>query len=136
MTHQTTGILRYSIDDDGYWLVAETDPALGAYYLSLLPKHLGARRGRHDTHCTIVRGGRDVPAKLSAWGKYEGERVEFNYEHGVLSSGPYYYLRVMSKRFEDIRTELGLPLDNGAYDSPPAPYAKYFHITVANSKDR
>lgn len=133
MIHQTSGVLHYSIDD-GYWLVAQVDPDIGAYYRALLPKHFGAKRGRHDSHCTIVRGGRDVPPNMAAWGKYEGEKVLLDYEPSVLSSGPYHYIRVLSKRFEEIRSELGLPLDNAAYDPPPAPYAKWFHITVGNEK--
>lgn len=139
----TTGKLHYSIDDDGYWLIARVDPGLGAYYRALLPKGSPVKAGRHDSHCTVVRGGRDVPPNdapchgrgLAAWGKYEGEKVEILVEPGLLVSGPYYFLRVLSHRFEEIRRELLLPLDNGAYDPPPAPYAKWFHITVGNTKD-
>lgn len=134
MAHRTRGVLRYTIDDDGYWLVADVNPDICAYYRALLPKHFGAKRGRYDAHCTIVRGGRDVPPNLAAWGKYEGEVVELDYEPGVHATGPYYFLKVLCKRFEDIRTELGLPLDNGAYDQPPPPFTKWFHITVANEK--
>ena len=131
---QTSGILRYSTDADDGWLVADLDPGLGAYYLALLPKHLGVRRGKYDTHCTIVRGGRDVPARLDAWGKHEGEVVTFDYEPVVRSSGLYYWLGILSIRFENIRTELGLPLDNKAYASPPAPFSKWFHTTIGNIK--
>lgn len=131
---ETTGTLRYSTDGSGYWLIAELDTQIGAYYRALLPKWFGAKAGRHDTHCTVVRGGRDVPSNVAAWGKYEGERVLCHYEPGLLVAGPYYYLRVVSKRFEEIRQELGLLLDNGAYEPPPPGYAKWFHITVANAK--
>lgn len=135
MTLRTlSGTLRYRVDHDGYWLVAEVDPALGAYYRALMPKYLGLKRGRYDTHCTIVRGGRDVPMCMAAWGRYEGEPVSFFYEPGVRSRGCYYWLGVLSKRFEAIRLELGLMLDNGAYDPPPVPFVKWFHITVGNSK--
>lgn len=132
---ETSGVLRYAVDADGYWLVAECDPSLGAYYRALVPKTVPIKRGRYDSHVTIVRGGRDVPPNVAAWGKYEGERVRFEVEPGLHASGPYYYLRLVSRRFEEIRRELGLGLDNAAYAPPPAPYAKWFHITIGNTKD-
>lgn len=131
---ELSGVLRYRIDADGYWLLAEIDPDLGAYYRSLLPKHIVVNRGRFDTHCTIVRGGRDVPPNMAAWGKHEGERVQFFCEHGVHTAGPYYWLKVRCTRFEAIREELGLPLDGGAYEPPPPPFKKYWHITIGSTK--
>jgi hypothetical protein len=132
--YEHCGVLRYTIDADGYWLVAEVDPNLCAYYRALVPKGLPINRGRHDAHCTIVRGGRDVPPNMAAWGKYEGERVQFFCEHGIHTAGPYYWLKVRSKRFEEIRAELGLPVENGAYEPPPAPFLKYWHITIGSTK--
>jgi hypothetical protein len=130
---QCSGILRYS-QIGGYRLIVEIDAQLGSYYRALLPKYFNVKSSRHPTHITVVRTGRDVPSNLSAWGLHEGERVQFFYEPGIHESKTYYWLQILSKRLEEIRTELGLVLDGSAYGKPPEPFIKYFHCTIGNKK--
>jgi len=130
-----SGVLHYS---GAYRLVVDVDPELSRYYRSLLPKSWPCATQRYATHITVVRPERDVPPNLAAWGKYEGENVEFHYEPGVRQGKVFYWLRVCSTRLEDIRLELGLPCQvsfdpsEASYTTPPAPFRKYFHITLGN----
>jgi hypothetical protein len=134
-----TGILHYS-NLGNYRLVVDIDPELGDYYRSLMPKYLKASPGRFPTHITVVRPEKDVPSNLSAWGKYEGQKVDFLYENEIVHGKKYFWLRALSKRLEEIRTELGLGLErsktvtDASYDEPPRGYAKFWHITIANIK--
>lgn len=128
-----SGILRYS-QGVPYRLIVEVDPDLGAYYRSLLPKYIKVSPGKYSTHITVVRVGKDNPNNLSAWGKYEGERIQFYYEHEIHRGRTYFWLRILCKRLEDIRLEMGLGLDNSAYSKAPLPFKKYFHITIGNTK--
>lgn len=138
MFHKASGVLRYS--GSPYRLVVEIDQALGDYYRSLMPKYLNAKPQRYSTHITVVRPEKEVPVNMSAWGKYEGEQVEFLYESDVIHGKTYYWLRVLCKRLEEIRVELGLGLErsktpsDASYSEPPEGYAKFFHITIANNK--
>lgn len=131
-----TGILRYSTAP--YRLVVEIDDELARYYRALLPKWYPCVSQRYQTHVTVVRPERDVPLNLTAWGKYEDERIEFFYEPGVRRGKVFYWLRVCCTRLEDIRLELGLPCQvsfdpsEASYTVPPAPFRKYFHVTIGN----
>jgi len=139
MFFTSSGILRYS-QGAPYRLTVEIDHDLGSYYRALMPKHLRIAPGRYPTHITVVRVGKDDPKNLEHWGKYEGEKVEFLYEPRVVHGKTYYWLRVLSKRLEEIRLELGLGLErsktpsDASYEDPPPGYAKFFHITIANNK--
>jgi hypothetical protein len=99
----------------------------GRYYRSLLPKAKDVQRQAYPPHITVVRTGLETPPDMEAWGKYEGEIVEFTYAPIVVTDGVYYYLDVESERIAEIRKELGLPRyrfgDN-----------KKYHITIGNVK--
>lgn len=133
-----SGILHYS--GPPYRLVVDIDPELGRYYRALIPKYLHVAPSRHPMHVTVVRTEKDHPTNLSAWGKYEGERVHFLYESSIVHGKTYYWLRILCTRLEEIRLELGLGLErsktptDASYDAPPAPYRKFFHTTVGNNK--
>lgn len=137
--YECSGVLRYSMTG-GYRLIVDIPCDLGNYYRALAPKYLHLRRPMYPTHITVVRPEKDVPKNLAAWGKYEGETVKFLYEARVTHGKQYYWLRVLSKLLEDIRTELGLGLErsktpsDASYEEPPQPYVKFFHCTVANTK--
>lgn len=134
-----SGILHYSKNKD-FRLVVDVDPELGDYYRALMPKYLNVSPQRFPTHITVVRPERDVPNNLAAWGKYEGERIQFQYEPVVVHGKRYYWLRALSKRLEAIRVELGLGLErsktvtDASYDEPPHGFAKFWHITIGNCK--
>lgn len=130
----SSGILHYSIDG-GYRLVIDVDKSIAAYYRALLPKEWGVVGGRHPAHITVVRCYAETPTNLAAWGKHEGERVEFFYESGLRWDESYYWLRVLSKRIEELRIELGLSVERKpGWSVPPPGFSKYFHLTVGNSK--
>ncbi len=132
-----SGVLKYS-QSGQYRLVAEIDPELTRYYRTLVPKYYNLSQGRYPAHVTIVRTGKDNPKNLTNWNKYEDQRVYFQYETGVKSDNTYFWLRILSKQFEEIRTELGLeliPTGVASYSKPPSPFVKYFHCTIGNKKN-
>ena len=78
-------------------------------------------------HISVIRGecARDKNGRVDRrfrdlWGKYEGERIMFTFDPHMGVSSRYMYFRVMSRRLNDIRAELGLP---------PNPTIK-MHLTV------
>lgn len=120
--------------------MVDVDPELGAYYRALMPKHLRILPGKYTTHITVVRPEKEIPLNFTVWNKYEGQKIEFLYESRVVHGKMYYWLRVLSKRLEEIRLELGLELErsktltDASYDAPPQPFIKFFHCTIGNSK--
>lgn len=112
-------------------MVANIDQQIADYYRSLIPKWKNVSRGRWPAHITVVRITRDTPSNLDAWGKYEGESVEFLYSGEIHHDSTYFWINVWSKHLEDIRHELGLP--NVSYTAPPG-FLKNFHCTIANNK--
>lgn len=138
LLYQSSGILRYS--DNPYRLVVEVDQELVSYYRSLIPKYLCVSSSRYPAHITVVRPEKESPKNLELWKKYEGEELDFLYEPIVVHGKNYYWLRVLSKRLEEIRAELGLGLErsktltDASYELPPEPYLKFFHTTIANCK--
>jgi hypothetical protein len=138
--YKSAGVLRYSREGDQFRLVVNIDPEFGNYYRALMPKYLGVSPQRYQTHITVVRPFRDTPTNPSVWGKYEGETIEFLHEPEIVYGKNYFWLRALSKRLEEIRTELGLGLErsktitDASYEIPPAPFSKFWHITIANNK--
>lgn len=107
-----------------WWCQVSIHQSLSEYYRWWVKKELGIYinlpiwRG----HCTIVRG--ETPKNLKAWNKYQGEVVEFEYSEEIRWSELYFWLPVYSRRFEEIRMELGLS---------PRPRVN-FHFTLGNLK--
>ena len=122
------GKLHYD-DTDGHWVTLYVDQDLSNYYRSFIPKHERVVRPRWDAHITVVRGGIDFPPKISYWGNYEGEIVEFIYDSYPLNGNGYYWVNAWSKRLEAIRSELGLA-NVSKYALRPTGYEKTFHITI------
>jgi hypothetical protein len=131
--YNSTGIVRYE-RANGYKLTVEVGRELARYYYSLIPKYNRTNRPRYGAHITIVRVGVEVPPILSAWGRYEGEKVEFLYDPYVHYGRSYYWLNVFCRRLEVIRSELGLPITS-RYTVPPEGFTKCFHMTIANEKN-
>lgn len=129
---ETQGRLRYSIHPEvGYKLIVEVDPAISHYYRSLVPKYVYLKPQMYPAHISVVR--KETPPKIEFWGKYEGEFVTFSYDNYIQNGKVYYWLNAFSKRLEEIREELGLPVDS-PYTRPPDGLAKTFHITIGNLK--
>jgi hypothetical protein len=57
-------------------------------------------------HVTVVRD--EEPINKAFWGKYEGQRVVFEYHPAIMTNGDYYWLTVNSPGLLEIREELGL----------------------------
>ncbi len=83
-------------------------------------------------HITIVRPEKENP-KLAHWGKYEGKELTFKYGNIICWDSIYFWLRVFCVELEDIRLELGLPVES-VYTRPPDGHRKIFHLTIANLK--
>ena len=130
---KTSGYLRYSGQGDRLKLVVEIDKDLSDYYRSLIPKSFHVQKPRWPAHCTVVRTSKERPALLDAWKKYEGERIELEYNPYVMIDNVYYWLNTWNDRLVDIRTELGLPPKSRLTMSPSGGH-QCFHITIANKK--
>lgn len=132
MLYNACGTLDYKIADVGYRLVVEVEQDLADFYRALIPKARGVNRQRYGAHISVVR--HEVPVNLDVWGKYQGEKIEFTYDNEVKWGTVYYWLNCFSKRLEEVRTELGLPVSS-QYTRPPGSWIKCFHCTVGNVKD-
>lgn len=129
--HKSHGILRYSIEPIvGHKLIVEVDREISNYYRDLIPKYIDWTPQKYPPHISVVRY--ETPL-TDAWGKYDGEQIEFEYS-GIIHSGTtYWWLNAFSERLEEIRVELGLPISS-EYTRPPEGFDKVFHITLANCK--
>jgi hypothetical protein len=132
MLYEATGILRYGSAEYGHKLTVEVEQDLADYYRRLIPKAKGVIRQRYGAHVSVVR--KETPVNLDAWGKYEGESIDFVYDSEVKSGKVYYWLNCFSTRLEEIRIELGLPVSS-EYTRPPDSWVKCFHMTLGNTKD-
>jgi len=118
---QSFGVLRYYAS----WAILLIDQQVAEYYFSLIPKYYYAQRQMYDAHITVVRFGVEVPTNMSVWGKYDGEKIMFEYVPVVESGGVYFFLNAYSERIGDIRVELGLPRYR---------FSDHYHITIGNLK--
>jgi hypothetical protein len=127
------GKLNYTMDRVGHRLVVSLSRSFGNYYRSLVPEDLPIQGTRFPPHITVVRAGRDIPTDLGAWGRYEGEVVEFAYPSYIHVGRDYYWLEVWCARLEDIRVELGLGRIS-EWTKPPGGRDRCFHTTIGNRK--
>jgi hypothetical protein len=132
MLYNAIGKLDYKIVEVGYRLVVEVDQDIADFYRSLIPKSRCVNRQRYGAHISVVR--HETPVNLDVWGKYQGEMVEFTYDSEIKWGTVYYWLNCFSKKLEEVRTELGLPVSS-QYTRPPGSWVKCFHMTVGNNKD-
>lgn len=127
--YTSTGRLRYG--RNSWWLCVDCDQGLADYYRALLPKAWNTSRGRYDAHITVARD--EEPPNKEFWKKYDGESLEFFYLPGIKQGKIYYWLDIYCVRLEEIRLELGLPVEN-KFEPPLPGYRKRFHLTIANIK--
>lgn len=131
--YSSFGKLNYSIVDGNYRLVVECDQGIADMYRSLIPKYYNVNRPRCPAHITVVRPYKETPADLTDWEAYQGESVEWFYEPHIRTDGMYFWLNTFCNRLEDIRLELGLPVQS-EFAQPPERFKKYFHVTLVNCK--
>jgi hypothetical protein len=124
----STGTLRYGYTN----LVLDVDQGIVDYYRAMLPKWVRTNKQMYPAHISVVR--KEVPPNMQFWGKYAGEQIEFRYSNVIRNSAMYYWLDAWSERLEQIRLELGLPVDS-PFTRPPDGFAKTFHVTIGNTKD-
>jgi len=132
MMFESTGVLQYTTYPE-YRLVALVDQGITDFYRSLIPKWELVNRPRWPAHITIVRPGYEEPINLEPWGKHEGESLQFFYDSHIHKGEAYYWLNIWSVRLEEIRRELGLPVEN-KFTIPPKGFSKTFHCTIGNLK--
>ena len=128
---KSSGILRYTRTDTSLKLVVEIDKELTRYYRALIPKYIKSSPQMYAPHISLVR--KEIPPNMEVWDKYEGQEIDFFYENIVYFGDVYCWLNVFSKRFEEIRAELGLRVES-IYTLPPEGFVKCFHTTLGNFK--
>lgn len=125
------GKLRYSKPEDKFKLIVEVDRGIGAFYRSLIPKYYRSHPQKYPPHISVVRN--EKPKNLNFWDKYEGCKINFEYDSFIFNNNTYFWLDVYSDDLVKIRKELGL---NSKYISHPNGKSRdTFHITLANTKD-
>lgn len=129
MIYSSIGTLHYEPTK----LIVQVDQELSDYYRKLIPKYIENRPQLYPAHISVVR--KEIPVNKQFWGKYEGQDVEFFYEPFIHSGKFYFWLNVFCVKLEEIRLELGLPVDS-PFTRPPDSFLKVFHITLANSKGK
>lgn len=129
--HKSIGTLHYERTAGSFKLIVSVDPGIYLFYRSLIPKYHTAYPQRYAPHISVVR--KEVPQDPSAWGKHEGEQVEFLYDPDIQRDARYWWMNVFSTQLEEIRKELGLPVTS-PYTLPPSGFEKCFHMTLGNRK--
>ena len=122
----STGQIAYFANPPHYKSIVVVDSELARYYRQQVPVEVKLNRPKYSAHISVVRN--EIPVNLNAWAAYEGQAIEFEYEHQIYNDELYYWLNCYSPRLEEIRQELGLTSTrspNGAHR---------FHCTLGNLK--
>lgn len=129
---KSIGTLRYSHSKEYGWrLVLDIDPGISMFYRSLIPKWYSVNSQAAKPHITLIR--RQRPINTEPWGRYEGEKIEFEYDPYIHTDGKtYWWLNCYSTRLEEVAEELGMEFVN--YIEPVKGYKKVWHTTIANMK--
>lgn len=123
MLLESEGILQYG---PGIKAILLINQQIVDYYYTLIPKYKYVKPQMYPAHITIVRLNKESPTNMLAWGKYQSEKIKFQYDNEIKSDGKYYYLDTYSDMIGEIREELGLPKYRDNKDS--------YHITIGNTK--
>jgi hypothetical protein len=144
---------------DEWWAILRCDIGLSKYYRSMVensasrivPSDLWLDSAKLDTsidkhwmvsirkfktspsawgpHVSVIRG--EKPLDLTAWKKYQDERVEFTYDPRYINTnGRHWWFRVKSPRLEEIRKELGLTPQPTFIDYHGNTRVNPFHFTI------
>lgn len=125
------GTLAYSTDP--YRLVLNVCQDLANFYRKQVPKSVPIQPQRYQAHISVIR--KEIPQNLPAWNRYQGHKIDFEYEAFVYNNDRYWWINCWSKRLEEIRVELGLPASSRVTRSPDGDPRRKFHITVGNTKE-
>ena len=133
----SSGTYKYNKPKPGgnWWLVIECDTEIGRYYRHLYTTYcIGFQRPIENpgliqipywpTHISVIKRISPPENKKPLWGKYEGKKVEFLYNHRISNYGSYFATAVICLDAARVVRELGLFV-------PPYP----FHMTVGNTKN-
>lgn len=127
---------RYGMKNNtNWWCVINVDKEITRYYRWWIQRELHIK-GLHppswDAHISVVRGSGDIvsydrnlvrdkndaPDRFALWKKYDGEQVEFWYDHNPQRGkdrpelqGTFWNVEVICPRGTEIRKELGLKHD-------------------------
>jgi hypothetical protein len=124
-TYFAEGVIRYK----GEWITLQCPNDVVNYYKFWVEKFLGKKisTSYHEPHVTVLAGKYEKGLdKHPLWGKYQGRRVEFEYDSTIhtdapwFTQGKYFWLRVHCPFLRHVRRELGLK---------PTPYHPY-HLTI------
>lgn len=133
MIYLSSGTLHCEfIENYGFKAYVEVDKEIINYYRSLIPKYITYQPQKYPPHISVVRY--ETP-DLNVWNKYtkKKEEIDFSYEGTVKFGQMYLWLNCFSKRLEEFRLELGLPVES-KYTLPPEGFTKCFHCTIGNMK--
>jgi hypothetical protein len=115
---------------DKWWVVVDVDKEITRYYRWWLQKekHIILQQPAWDAHISVIRGEVACAQKPELWKRYEGEKVDFLYEHGNIrcmkdkdQPGYFYWVDVECPMLSHIRKEMGLPV------------GWRFHITIGRT---
>lgn len=129
--YSSSGTLHYERGDDWFKVHCAVDQGISDYYRAMIPNTHIFNRQKYPAHISVVRN--EIPPNMDVWGIHENQEIEFQYSNVVHFGTVYCWLNVFSKRLEEIRLELGLPVSS-QYTLPPEGYIKCFHLTIANQK--
>lgn len=109
-----------------WWLIIDSDPDLARYlrHLFMLQTYRTqkAQAPLWGPHISVIRG--EEPPLPAAWGRLEGQEVEYEYEPIVRETDGYLWVPIRCEAALDHRNELGLPRE----PTPP------LHLTIGNLK--
>ena len=129
--YSSIGVFEYHLSDSNYKAIVRIDQEISNFYRALIPKWIQVAPQMYPAHISVVR--KEVPPNKDVWGKHAGEKIKFLYSPIIHHGEVYWWLNVFCKRLEEIRLELGLPVDS-LYTRPPDGMKKTFHMTLGNTK--
>ncbi len=135
--HSGSGVIAYDPwrgdmkSRTDWWCIVDVDKEITRYYRWWLQreKHIYLQKPAWDAHISIIRGEYACASNPQLWRKYQGQTVNFQYEHGHIrcepdkDGGVYYWIDVEAPLLNQIRAEFGLPR------------GWRFHITIGRTYD-
>jgi hypothetical protein len=125
------GIFGITPNKDGSGLKnahCQIDRELAAYYYSLLPPYLDAKRVGHYPHITVVREWEAGPENWARLDQHQGKLVTFHYGPQLIYKvGRHYIIDCHSKEMEELRIGAGLSAHREPYNC--------FHFTIGYLED-
>lgn len=106
-----TGVIQYDPPrgkmkkKTNWWCVINVDKEITRYYRWWLVRELhvkGMNAPAWDAHISVIRGEKPRPELMSLWKKYDGQRVEFLYEHNPRPTSKPFFWQV------EVKCEFGI----------------------------